>query len=302
MPDKLTCAEARQVDLVAYLAALGMEPQYVRGAAYWYLSPLRQERTASFKVDRRLNLWYDHGTGTGGTLIDFGLLYHRCSVGELLTRLARSGYAPASAALPLPGAVQHAAPGEGKITVDAAGPITSGALRDYLASRRIDEALAGRYCQQVHFTLYGKKHVALGFANRSGGYELRNTYFKGSTAPKDVTLLGADKGTVGVFEGFFSFLSFLQWHNGKKCPETNFLVLNSLALLRRATPLLEAHHRVHLYLDRDDAGRAATRNTLVMGVGYRDKSGLYRGYKDLNELLVQGRKGCAQALRTGKRR
>ena len=28
---------------------------------YWYLSPLRNEKEASFKINRSKNTWYDHG-------------------------------------------------------------------------------------------------------------------------------------------------------------------------------------------------------------------------------------------------
>ena len=80
-------ANARQLDLVEYLQDLGHHPQKIRGNDYWYLSPLRSEKTASFKVNRKLNLWYDHGLGKGGSLIDFGVLYFNCSVKEFLERL-----------------------------------------------------------------------------------------------------------------------------------------------------------------------------------------------------------------------
>jgi DNA primase len=49
---KLMCAEARQIDLVDYLASLGHQPQKVRNQDYWYLSPLRNKKIASFKVER----------------------------------------------------------------------------------------------------------------------------------------------------------------------------------------------------------------------------------------------------------
>lgn len=61
------------IDLVAYLESLGFEPVRVRNNDYWYLSPLRNERTPSFKVNRKLNRWYDFGEGFGGSIIDFGL-------------------------------------------------------------------------------------------------------------------------------------------------------------------------------------------------------------------------------------
>ena len=85
-----TCEQARQIDLVDYLESIGYHPKKITGNDHWYLSPLRQEQTASFKVNRKLNLWYDHGTGKGGSLVDFGILYFNCSVKDLLVRLKDS--------------------------------------------------------------------------------------------------------------------------------------------------------------------------------------------------------------------
>jgi len=81
---KLMTAEAKQIDLVDYLAALGHYPKKVRNADYWFLSPLREEKTPSLKVNRNMNAWYDHGIGKGGNLVDFGVLYFNCSVIEFL--------------------------------------------------------------------------------------------------------------------------------------------------------------------------------------------------------------------------
>jgi DNA primase len=69
---KLSCREAREIDLVDYLASLGHIPRKMNGADYWYLSPLRDEKTPSFKINRQKGVWYDHGTGQGGDIIDFG--------------------------------------------------------------------------------------------------------------------------------------------------------------------------------------------------------------------------------------
>jgi DNA primase len=82
--EKLTCIGAKQIDLVDYLASLGHQPQKVNNQDYWYLSPLRDEKTASFKVNRKLNVWYDHATGKGGNVIDLGTEYFKCSVADLL--------------------------------------------------------------------------------------------------------------------------------------------------------------------------------------------------------------------------
>jgi hypothetical protein len=291
MGEKLTCDEARSIDLVQYLESLGHYPQRIIRSDYWYLSPLRQERNASFKVDRKLNLWYDHGIGKGGTLIDFGILYFNCSIGELLNKLSQN--APSSLTFhptftaPLPKYGQM----EEKIRIVYVGDLQSDELKQYLGKRKIDENLAGQYCREIHFTLYGKAHVAIGFPNNSGGYELRNAYFKGSSAPKDITLIDRNRYTITVLEGFFSFLSFLQLYRKKEQVETSFLVLNSLALLGKALPVLESYRKVHLYLDQDTAGRKATEKALALLPCCRDRSCRYRNHKDLNELLVYGRQG-----------
>ncbi len=79
--------EVKQLDMVEYLEKLGYQPRKIRNNDFWYLSPLRDEKTASFKVNRKLNAWYDFGLGQGGNIIDFCILYHNCSVSELLQKL-----------------------------------------------------------------------------------------------------------------------------------------------------------------------------------------------------------------------
>jgi DNA primase len=83
----MTCAEANQIALVDYLYSLGIQPHKTRNNDYWYLSRLRDEKTPLFNVNRKLNAWYDWGLGQGGNIIDFALLYHRCTVSELLKKI-----------------------------------------------------------------------------------------------------------------------------------------------------------------------------------------------------------------------
>jgi hypothetical protein len=84
---ELSCEQAKQIDMVDYLSSLNHQPQKVHNQDYWYLSPLRQEQTASFKVNRKLNVWFDFGFGKGGDIIDFGTLYHNCTISEVLQKL-----------------------------------------------------------------------------------------------------------------------------------------------------------------------------------------------------------------------
>src|ERR1700676_4860119 len=81
-------AKARSIDLVDYLASLGHLPLKIKGPDFWYLSPLRSEKHPSFKVNRNRNIWYDHGTGNGGNLIEFGKIFFGCSMEEFLARIS----------------------------------------------------------------------------------------------------------------------------------------------------------------------------------------------------------------------
>jgi len=275
-PKKLTCEAARQIDLVDLLSCLGYDPVRIRNNDYWYLSPLRDEKSASFKVNRAANVWYDHGTGQGGNLVDFGLLYFRCSVTELLTRLSeisagnslsfhRHRVGEHDRLITISAGEKEKNPG-GKIVILNTRPLAEKSLLQYLQSRNIPPEIARRFCREVDFLLYGKQHIAIGFPNRSGGFELRNRYFKGSTSPKDITLVYNHTEELAVFEGFFDFLSFQTVNRNLKGQTSSSLILNSLAFFEKSRPLMEKYQQVFLLLDRDDAGLKYTQS---IGMGCR---------------------------------
>lgn len=305
---KLSCQDAKRIDLVDYLAQLGHHPRHIRRNDYWYLSPFREEKTPSFKVNNHLNMWYDHGQGLGGDLIDFGTLYYRCTISELLERLSRfpaglsfSFHQPVTSRSVGAGEKEDAS--EGRIVVLATRPLATQHLIHYLEERRIPLEIAARSCQEVDFSLYGKKQIAMGFPNRSGGYELRSEHFKGSSSPKDISLFDYRTDEIIVFEGFFNFLSFQTINRHKQPPLTNCLVLNSLVFLERSRSLMEQYSRIHLALDRDTAGRTFTRKALQWNPGkYIDRSEFYQGHKDLNDWLIhqQTYPGLNQDRRMGR--
>ncbi len=281
--------EVRQTDIVAYLEKLGYRPAKINNNDYWYLSPFRDEKQASFKVNRKLNAWYDHGSGKGGNIIDFGIEYHKCSIPEFIQKLSQSfSFHRKTLSVQQPQAntqnLEEAF--EPTIKVIAAKPITNPVLCRYLQDRKIPLEIADKYCKEVDFECSGKRFFAIGFENKSGGFELRNQHFKGSSSPKDVTLISfstAEK--IAVFEGFFSFLSYQTLHQ-KDAPLTNFLVLNSLSFFEKGRQLMEENQKVDLYLDRDEAGMKYTQTALKWDHKYIDRSHLYKNHKDLNEYLL----------------
>lgn len=296
--EKSNCATAKQIDLVDFLASLGYEPSKIRDQDYWYKSPLRDEQTASFKVNRKLNVWYDHGIGKGGDLIDFGKEYFRCTTGELLQKLSTGNpktFLFHQQEKPKLINISNSISADekkkvdgGKILVTDSRVISDNQIISYLEKRNIPLEIARQYCHEVDFFLYGKKQTAIGFKNDSGGYELRSEYFKGSSSPKAVSFMDVGAKSLNVFEGFFDFLSYKAINQKAAEPPPNFLVLNSLAFFQKSWEFMEKHERVNFYLDRDEAGMKLTKEALERHPEkFTDQSSLYRNHKDLNDWLKQ---------------
>lgn len=301
-PEKINCNEAKRMDIVTYLESLSIKPEKVNGNDYWYLSPLRDERTPSFKINRKLNVWYDHGIGKGGKLVDLGILLHHCSVQEFLEKLntREQFFSFHQQTTPLQKSEEVV---EKKIKLIAADPLTDPILCHYLETRNIPVEIAKNYCQQVTYMNGEKKFYAIGFKNNSGGFELRSPNFKSTVSPKDFTFLNTQKlDAVAVFEGFTDFLSLIA--SGKQMlPElTNFLVLNSLSFFEKARPVMEQHERVYLLLDNDAAGKNCATRALALSHQYNDLSNRYQQDKDINEWLMKEKKSEEHHIhRSGRR-
>jgi hypothetical protein len=137
-------------------------------------------------------------------------------------------------------------------------------------------------------------YKAIGFKNNAGGFELRNEYFKGSSSPKNVNYFDYQANTINVFEGFFDFLSYQTIQQNQGQALTNFLILNSLSFFERSLLLMEKHQSIHLYLDHDEAGRKCNSLALKRSEKFHDESKLYKGYKDLNEWIMNFGKSIRQ--------
>lgn len=283
-------ASAKNRDMVEYLASLGYQPSRIRGNDYWYCSPLREEKTASFKVNRKQNVWYDHGLGRGGDLIDFGVLYHHCSVKDLFGKLDSSLSFHQQP-------VEATASEVPAIKIISETNLLSLSLLRYIRQRRVSVEIAKEYCREIVFSLYDKTYLAIGFKNRAGGFELRNPWFKGSSAPKAITSIENGSKELAVFEGFFNFLSYQTINQNQQSSPANILVLNSTSFFEKSRQLMDSHDTVRLFLDRDMTGKDCTAKALAWNERYRDESHLYKGYNDLNEWMQQIGKSQKKGLR-----
>jgi len=240
---RLTCAQARELDMVDYLSTLGHQSFKVSNNNYWYLSPLRTEKTASFKVNRKLNRWFDHGTGKGGNIIDFGVLYHHCTNAELL-KSVQGNFSFRQVGFHRQ---DHLSDTDNHLIILQDLMIGSTALLSYLQQRKIPCGIASLYCREISYQLKGKIYYSIGFKNDAGGYELRNQYFKNSSSPKGITTIKNGSEKVAVFEGFIDFLSFLVVHTNDPSFHWDCCILNSLSFFENARPFLAQYEAIHLF-------------------------------------------------------
>ena len=271
--------EAKQIRIADYLQSLGYTPIKQQGSSLWYKSPLREETDASFKVNTELNRWYDFGLGKGGNIIALAEeLYASDYVLYLLGKIAER--TPHIRPVSFSFRQQASEPSFQQLEVRE---LTHPALFNYLQERGIDTALAIPECRELHFIHNGKPYFAIGFPNVAGGYEVRNRFFKGCIAPKDISHIrqqGEPREKCLVFEGMMDYPTM------PNLDGQDYVILNSVANVSKAIDVLHGYGRIHCLLDNDEAGRNAYLELAREFSGrIRDFSDNYNGYKDLNDYL-----------------
>ena len=269
----------KQISITDYLQQQGYAPARVQGIHYWYYSPLRNERTPSFKVNTERNQWYDFGSGEHGDIIDLVCALHRCTTSEAI-RLLSGAKQVAHQEFSFGGKRKFS---ERKLEILSAQPLSNPYLLRYLAARAIPLPVASAYCSEVLFQNMKRTYYAIGFANDAGGWEIRSPYFKGCIAPKAITTISKGTDVLQIFEGFMDFLS---WQTLNPSSTSDTIVLNSLALLPRIQEKIRGYKQVESFLDNDDAGRKSFDVLKQFYPSIIDGSVRYRTHKDLNEWLV----------------
>ena len=267
------------ISLVDFLHHLGYEPTGRDSKGLWFYAPYRNERKPSFHVNPRKNVWFDFGSGAGGDI--FTLAGELCDTTDFIRQaeyIAEKMRMPVSQPYKPEPFIEQPTFEDVKIS-----KLVSPALLRYLANRGIPADIAQRYCVQVDYKLHGKNYYAIGFENSAHGFELRNSFFKGSYPPKHITHIANSNARCNVFEGFIDFLSAerLGLNDGN-----DSVVLNSVANVGKAIPTLAKYPLILCYLDNDTAGRAAVaRLRREFGDRVSDKSARYPDHKDLNDYL-----------------
>jgi len=286
----------KRYSIVEYLERKGIRPVRKTSTYVMYRSPLREETHPSFKVDTEKNLWIDYAEGRGGRNLDLCIRLEGCTLSEAICRLEQNApdntthsYSFTNRGISISPNQRENVTASGTRRLICLSDTLPPHLQEYLTEERcIDLEKAKPFLKCISYEVRGRRHEAIGFANSSGGYELRDDKtFKGTIAPKDITPIFEDKAQpVCLFEGFMDFLSFLSM----KGEVTNqYLVMNSVSNVARS---------IH-YLNKRNI--TSVRAFVNAGFKVEDMTVYYRDFKDLNEYHVSHVRGQEKSQNTSNK-
>ena len=282
----MNCRHFNTIPLEEVLVSLGHLPTKQNEKEAWYLNPFSTETQASFKLNKRNNVWYLHSEGIGGNNIDFMMKYLKASVKEVLEWAEKQNFSSFQSQKDY-----HSKSSRLNYHITEIKELQNENLKEYLHQRGISSKTYP-LVKEVHFTIGEKKLYAIGFENLSGGWELRNSFYKGSLLKKDISVVNLNNESqnqnetgkkIVVFEGFIDALSFVEM---KPFYKGDLLVMNSISLLNRTKEHLKIYSEIHLFLDNDKAGETCKNEILKSFPEAKNHSEIYALHKDLNEYFV----------------
>ena len=255
---------------------------------YLYHAPWREDTHPSLSVTDNGRGWHDLATGEHGSVID---LVMRC----LNTNDVRLACEEIECQDPASFSFSQSVFEESEEKKKESGftkfeveKLQSKGLFAYLYHRKVNIEIAKQFLQEAHYSFKdGDSYLyALAYANDKGGYELRSSFYKGSTSPKGITTHWLiDGAPVVVFEGFIDMLSFATMCGGMK---HNYIVLNSIVNKEASLEMLKnLSNQVYLCLDNDRGGNDTTswfQHQLPLAKDIRQR---FAPAKDVNDYLLR---------------
>ena len=278
----MNCKQFNSISLEEVLQILGHLPTKQTEKEAWFLNPFSTENQASFKLDKRNNIWYLYSEGIGGNNTDFMIKYLNASVKEVLEWAENQIFSSFH---------QQNFPNQKlenlhkNYEIIEVKEIQHPALMEYLRTRKVENQT--EFLKEIHYQMNDKNYFGIGFKNNSGGYEIRNKYSKICLGKKDVSTIKNGSGNVKIFEGFFDFLSFKNVENFLEKEPSDYIILNSVSMIHNIKNSLGNYENIELYFDNDEAGNRAVKMLKNELENIEDCRVLYSDLKDLNEYLTQ---------------
>ena len=281
----MNCKQFNTIPLEEVLQILGHLPTKQTEKEAWFLNPFANENHASFKLDKRNNIWFLHSEGIGGNNTDFMIKYLNASVKEVLEWAEKQNFSSfhqqkdyhKKEELPT-----------NNYTIIELKDIQHPALLEYLKFRKVENQTA--FLKEIHYQMNDKNYFGIGFKNDSGGYEIRNKYAKICLGKKDVSTIKNGSENVKIFEGFFDFLSFKNIEKSLENKSSDYIILNSVSMIHNIKNSLRNYEKLELYFDNDEAGNRAVEMLKNENENVEDCRKLYSDFKDLNEWAMSSPK------------
>lgn len=281
--DKSHIERIKQIPITDYLQSIGITPVGTSGHQLVYSSPIVNEKTPSFFVEPKKNVFNDFASGQKGDVVCLVRLIEQLPFFDALNRLESLKRGNLNSSFSFSG--ENSLPANPKTIITKVHTLSNPVLIQYVKHRGISIELANLYLKEVHFINKGKQYFAIGFLNNGGGYELRSANYKSKTA-NGISVFEKHTDTLNLFEGFFDFLSALQYYNTYTLRYTT-IVLNSTSNLSLAYPYLKNRLVINCFLDNDKGGQQAVNQLLTKQYSVINQSAiLHPNSKDFNDYLL----------------
>ena len=277
----MNCEEVKEkISIRTVLESFHLFPVKENRKTAFYFVLDREEKIPSLSVDFVKNKAFDFGTGKSYDVISIVQQMNQCSVSEALKYLEKFDFS-----------VQNEFQNEEtkqqkEYKILNVLEIQHPALIQYLKFRKVYEQ--EELVNEVEYELNGKKYFGIGFFNNSGGVEIRNKYSKICLGKKDVTMVENQSSEICIFEGFFDYLTYKNLEK-KENSTSDYLILNSTAMLFKIEEMLKKYAKISLLLDNDSNGELAKSKIQNQYKNVEDCSLIYQKFKDLNEWFVNDR-------------
>lgn len=281
--------EAKEVAIDSIMLKMGFKPHHSTSSKTWYNSPFRGESVPSFVVNKRTNKWRDWGDQEKrGDSINLVMEMEGCTFSEALDYLVGENRDKFTKHDPKDIPIEE----EGIYITDVSD-LKNNYLLMYAESRGINRELLKLHCKEVDFLFKKTPNIerkAIGFKNDKGGWELRNDRIKLGNSPKHwrtVLPPSEDVGsyaTCDVFEGFFDFLSHLQYM-GWDQPANPSFIMNSLVYSSFLLKEFDEFDTVALYLDNDAAASMYIERYFTDGKYILANKEIYPDFEDYNDFV-----------------
>ena len=275
----MNCKQANEnISIKEVMESFSLFPSKEHPKTAYYYAINRQERTPSLLVNYVKNIAFDFGTGKQYDVVSIVQELKQCTVSDALEYLEKFDFSFQKQK----GNINNPKEETKSYQILEVKEVRHPALLDYLKSRKLESQKSE--LSEVHYRINDKRYFGLGFKNDSGGYEIRSSFSKICLGKKDITTIKNNSENLKVFEGFTDYLSH-KILEPEKTP-SDYLILNSVAMVHKASGLFGNYKSVEMYLDNDRAGEQCRDSILKIFPKADDRSSEYFPHQDLNDFLI----------------